>query len=79
MATVEMILGKEPCQHVTLIVDIGGEKRKYVMTRAEIEKGELVKDLQYQTVVTNVKTDIALQKTDLTTAAAVVTAKEFKV
>lgn len=79
MATVEMILGKEPCQHVTLIVDIDGEKRQFVMTRAEIEKGELVKELKYQAVVSNVKTDIMLQKTDLTTAAAVVAAKEFKV
>lgn len=79
MATVKLISGKAPCQHVSVEITIDDETRKFMLMKDELARE---KDLarRFEAVLTNVKTNIALQiEEDIAKVANVIAATEFKV
>lgn len=53
--SVSIDYGKQGYQHVVVTIEIGGEQRKYVTTRAELFRGAHADDDQFDVLFTSVK------------------------
>lgn len=79
MATVKLTYGAGSCQHVSVDITIDGETRKFSCLKNELI-GEQDKDQKFLTVLSNVKTNVALSKElDISKISSAISATEFKI